>query len=51
VVAVSFYAQPHQFAAGVCHVLINGQLALRDGVPTGARPGRFVKGPGYRIAD
>jgi N-acyl-D-amino-acid deacylase len=45
------YAQPHQFAAGVCHVLINGQLALRDGVPTGARPGRFVKGPGYRIAD
>ena len=45
------YAQPHQFAAGVHHVLINGQLALRDGAPTGARPGRFVKGPGYRIAD
>lgn len=44
------YAQPHQFAAGVCHVLVNGQLALRDGAPTGARPGRFVRGPGYRAS-
>ena len=42
------YAQPHQFAAGMHHVIINGQLALRDGVPTGARPGRFVRGPGQR---
>lgn len=42
------YAQPHQFAVGMHHVVINGQLALRDGVPTGARPGRFVRGPGYR---
>jgi N-acyl-D-amino-acid deacylase len=40
------YARPHQFAAGMRHVVINGQLALRDGVPTGARPGRFVRGPG-----
>jgi N-acyl-D-amino-acid deacylase len=42
------YAQPHQFAAGVRHVFVNGQWALRDGVPTGARPGRFVRGPGQR---
>jgi N-acyl-D-amino-acid deacylase len=41
------YAQPHQFAVGMRHVLINGQLAFRDGSPTGARPGRFVRGPGY----
>jgi len=40
------YAHPHQFAAGMRHVVINGQLALRDGAPTGARPGRFVRGPG-----
>ncbi|MGA1383821.1 MAG: N-acyl-D-amino-acid deacylase family protein [Steroidobacteraceae bacterium] len=40
------YARPHQFAAGMRHVVVNGQLALRDGVPTGARPGRFVRGPG-----
>ncbi|MBM4192417.1 MAG: D-aminoacylase [Gammaproteobacteria bacterium] len=40
------YAHPHQFAKGMRHVVINGQLALRDGAPTGARPGRFVRGPG-----
>lgn len=45
------YASPHQFAVGMRHVVINGQLALRDGVPTGARPGRFVRGPGYRAAN
>ena len=38
------YAAPHQFAAGVEHVVVNGQLALRDGRLTGARPGRFVRG-------
>lgn len=42
------YAQPHQFAVGMRHVIINGELALRDGSPTGARPGRFVRGPGYK---
>jgi len=42
------YARPHQFAAGMRHVVINGQLALRDGSPTGARPGRFVRGPGVQ---
>ena len=42
------YAAPHQFAAGVEHVVVNGQLALRDGRLTGARPGRFVRGPGWR---
>ena len=42
------YARPHQFAVGMRHVVINGQLALRDGVPTGARPGRFVRGPGVQ---
>jgi N-acyl-D-amino-acid deacylase len=40
------YARPHQFSVGMRHVVINRQLALRDGVPTGARPGRFVRGPG-----
>lgn len=40
------YAQPHQFASGMRHVIVNGQLALRDGVPTGARAGRVVRGPG-----
>jgi len=41
------WAQPHQFAVGVEHVVVNGQLVLRDGRLTGARPGRFVRGPGW----
>jgi N-acyl-D-amino-acid deacylase len=42
------YATPHRFASGMRHVLVNGQAVLRDGVTTGARPGRFVRGPGSR---
>ena len=41
------YAQPQQFALGVSHVIVNGQLVLREGRLTGARPGRFVRGPGW----
>jgi N-acyl-D-amino-acid deacylase len=44
------YADPHQFATGVEHVVVNGQLALRDGRLTGARPGRVVRGPGWKGA-
>ncbi|MGQ0384440.1 MAG: N-acyl-D-amino-acid deacylase family protein [Gammaproteobacteria bacterium] len=38
------YAKPHQYATGVSHVVVNGVPALADGVPTDARPGRFVRG-------
>jgi N-acyl-D-amino-acid deacylase len=38
------YAEPHQYSTGVSHVLVNGVLALEDGEPTAARPGRFVRG-------
>jgi N-acyl-D-amino-acid deacylase len=41
------FAEPHQFATGVQHVIVNGMLVLLDGEHTGATPGRFVKGPGY----
>jgi len=36
------YAQPHQFPAGIRHVFVNGTPVLRDGQPTGARPGRVL---------
>jgi len=39
---------PHQYATGMVHVLVNGGLVLENGEPTGAKPGRFVKGPGAR---
>ena len=41
------FAEPHQYATGVLHVIVNGELVLLDGEHTGATPGRFVKGPGY----
>jgi N-acyl-D-amino-acid deacylase len=41
------FDKPHQFATGVAHVLVNGVVVLKDGEHTGAKPGRFVKGPGY----
>ncbi|MEZ4518652.1 MAG: D-aminoacylase [Chloroflexota bacterium] len=42
------FAQPHQYATGVHHVLVNGVPVLRDGEHTGATPGRVVSGPGGR---
>lgn len=34
------YERPHQLAEGTVHVLVNGQLALRDGEATGVLAGR-----------
>ncbi|MSU24522.1 MAG: D-aminoacylase [Opitutus sp.] len=42
------YDQPHQYATGMVHVLVNGVPVLRDGEHTGAKPGRFVRGPGWK---
>jgi N-acyl-D-amino-acid deacylase len=39
-------ADPHAFATGVQHVVVNGVAVLKDGVMTGIRPGRFVRGAG-----
>jgi N-acyl-D-amino-acid deacylase len=39
------YDDPHRYATGVVHVVVNGQLVVRDGEHTGALPGRFVRGP------
>jgi len=44
------FEKPHQLATGVIHVFVNGEQVLRDGEHTGATPGRFVKGPGFKGA-
>ena len=41
------FANPHQYATGIMHVFVNGVQVLKDGEHTNAKPGRFVKGPGY----
>ena len=42
------FQAPHQYATGVKHVFVNGGHVLKDGEHTGATPGRFVKGPGWK---
>ena len=44
------FDKPHQYATGVHHVFVNGVQALRDGEPTGATPGRVVRGSGWKGA-
>jgi N-acyl-D-amino-acid deacylase len=42
------FEKPHQYAEGMVHVFVNGTQVLKDGEHTGAKPGRFVKGPGNK---
>jgi N-acyl-D-amino-acid deacylase len=42
------FAQPHQLATGMRDVFVNGVQVIKDGTHTGAKPGRFVHGPGYQ---
>ena len=41
------FEKPKQLATGVDHVFINGVQVWRNGKHTGAKPGRFVRGPGW----
>ncbi|HVU30938.1 MAG TPA: D-aminoacylase [Sphingomicrobium sp.] len=41
------FEKPDQLATGVDDVFINGVQVLKDGKHTGAKPGRFVRGPGW----
>jgi N-acyl-D-amino-acid deacylase len=38
------FERPMQYSTGVQHVLVNGELALENGEPTVARPGRVLRG-------
>jgi N-acyl-D-amino-acid deacylase len=42
------FDKPHQYATGVVHVFVNGVQVLANGEHTGAKPGRVVRGPGYK---
>jgi N-acyl-D-amino-acid deacylase len=42
------FEKPQQFATGMRHVFVNGVQVLKDGEHTGATPGRFVPGPGWK---
>lgn len=42
------FEDPHQFSTGTVHVFVNGTQVLKDGQHTGAKPGRVVRGPGWK---
>jgi N-acyl-D-amino-acid deacylase len=42
------YKDPHQLATGVSYVVVNGQMAIKDGEATGAASGRVVRGRAWR---
>ena len=47
IIGTATFQKPHQLATGMLQVFVNGEQVLRDGEHTGAKPGRFVKGPGW----
>jgi N-acyl-D-amino-acid deacylase len=48
---VATYENPNQFSVGMDFVLVNGELVIDGGKMTGARPGKVLRGPGYRTAN
>lgn len=42
------FVNPHAISDGMKHVIVNGVSVLKDGKQTDARPGRVLRGPGYR---
>jgi N-acyl-D-amino-acid deacylase len=42
------FEDPQQYSTGIVHVFVNGIRVIKDGEHTGAKPGRFVKGPGWK---
>jgi N-acyl-D-amino-acid deacylase len=42
------FDKPHQYATGMRHVFVNGVQVLADGEHSGAKPGRVVRGPGWK---
>ncbi len=45
---VATFEQPNRYSTGVRHVLVNGRAVVADGAITSERPGRPLRGPGYR---
>tara|TARA_B100000902_G_C26950657_1_gene735618 strand:- start:89 stop:757 length:669 start_codon:yes stop_codon:yes gene_type:complete len=42
------FNNPIQYAEGVEHVMVNGQIVLENGKHTNIFSGKFIKGPGYK---
>jgi N-acyl-D-amino-acid deacylase len=42
------FEKPHQYSTGVRDVFVNGVQVLKNGEHTDAKPGRVVRGPGWK---
>lgn len=42
------FEAPQKYSTGVVHVFVNGVQVIKDGEHTGAKPGRIVRGPGWK---
>ncbi|MDC0922544.1 D-aminoacylase [Gammaproteobacteria bacterium] len=42
------FEDPHQYAEGIYSVLVNGVIVVENGAHNGSRPGRVLRGPGYK---
>jgi N-acyl-D-amino-acid deacylase len=42
------FESPTQYSTGVVHLFVNGIPVLNDGEHTGAKPGRVLRGPGWK---
>jgi N-acyl-D-amino-acid deacylase len=42
------FDKPHQYSTGMVHVFVNGAQVLENGEHTNAKPGRVVRGPGWK---
>jgi len=45
---VATYNEPLRYAVGIKYVFVNGRPVVRDGRITDERPGRALRGPGYK---
>ncbi|MBK6799754.1 MAG: amidohydrolase family protein [Acidobacteria bacterium] len=45
---VATFEDPNHYSTGVKWVLVNGRAVVADGRITAERPGRPLRGPGYR---
>jgi len=45
---VATFDNPNRYSVGITHVFVNGRRVVADGRITSERPGRALRGPGYR---
>ena len=42
------FEEPHQYAEGINSVIVNGKVVVENGAHNGNRPGKVLRGPGYK---